>query len=136
MTGLADYDVVSAAPLGSDCLLRLHMKTQIPIIATRCINICRTRLKHDHYDGTGPALSAPRRVRAPPAQLRPPSRQWWPRPGPPPLLCRTVSAAAAGAARCAAVVPHSPRRAAAGRARNGVLGAAWWPGRGQAQSAL
>ena len=50
------------------------MKTQIPIIATRCINICPTRLKHDHYDG--PALSlharapprrpAPSRLRAPP----------------------------------------------------------------------
>lgn len=64
-------------------LLRVHMKTQIPIIATRCINICPTRLKHDHYDG--PALSL--HARAPPSRpARPrvaveaPSRN--PRPGP------------------------------------------------------
>ena len=89
-------------------LLRVHMKTQIPIIATRCINICPTRLKHDHYDG--PALSL--HARAPPSRAaRAPSR------------CRGDSLAIPGPAR-----PGRVRTRAGSRARDELLSSRLRPG--------
>ena len=84
------------------------MKTQIPIIATRCINICPTRLKHDHYDG--PALSL--HARAPPRRAaRAPCRS------------RGDSLAIPGPAR-----PGRVRTRAGSRARDELLSSRLRPG--------
>ena len=74
-----DYGLERVCVLLGEDLLRVHMKTQIPIIATRCINICPTRLKHDHYDG--PALSLHAGAPRPPGARCPGPALSPPRPG-------------------------------------------------------
>ena len=111
-------------------LLRVHMKTQIPIIATRCINICPTRLKHDHYDG--PALSL--HARAPPSRAarapcretrsqfpaRPDPGEWEQEPGAGPVM--SCSALDPGPVRQSRFRAESiARRGESGRTVTGLL---------------
>ena len=110
-------------------LLRVHMKTQIPIIATRCINICPTRLKHDHYDGPALSLHArapPRRAARAPCRSQSPARpdpgEWEQEPGAGPVMsCSALDCDPGPVSQSRFRAESIARRGPAGRTVTGLL---------------